>query len=441
MKIFQIAFLSLFALLLLGCQQNNHYDKSIVEDPEYLHRSLKQLTDVIVHDIFSPPVASRIYAYSCIAAYEILEQTDDSYLSLSSQITDYQGITPIADTLVNPHVAAVNALNKIGQRLIFSEDKMQKNIDSLHKEWLSLGVPERVLEASYAYADQVVAELWSWIDRDMYKQTRTYPQFSVRDEPGRWKPTPPAYMQGIEPSWNVIRTLVIDSAAQFAPAPPPAFSVAPGSEFRRLVDEVYDAVNKRTKEHEAIAQFWDCNPYIMHTTGHVMFATKKITPGGHWMGIAKIACKMKDLDMLASAESYTLTSLALFDGFISCWDEKYRSALIRPETVINEHIDPDWLPVLQTPPFPEHTSGHSVISSAASMVLTSLFGDNFAFEDTSELEYGLPTRTFRSFIHASDEAAISRLYGGIHYMPAIEDGVKQGKKVGQWIVDHVKTRR
>jgi len=169
-----------------------------------------------------------------------------------------------------------------------------------------------------------------------------------------------------------------------------------------------------------------------------MHASKKITPGGHWIGITKIACQSSNASFIQSLEAYALTSIALADGFISCWDEKYRSNLTRPETVINEHIDKDWLPTLQTPPFPEYTSGHSVISTAAAAALTSIFGDNFSFKDDTELEYGLPVRNFSSFFDASEEAAVSRLYGGIHYRPAIDNGVVQGKRLGDYVVSQIK---
>ena len=168
-----------------------------------------------------------------------------------------------------------------------------------------------------------------------------------------------------------------------------------------------------------------------------MAATKKITPGGHWIGIVKIACRKAEDDPMKSAQAYALTSVALADGFISCWDEKFRSNLIRPETVINQYIDEEWLPLLQTPPFPEYTSGHSVISNAAAVALTSVFGDNFSFRDDTEEKYGLPVRSFDSFVQASEEAAISRLYGGIHYMPAIANGVTQGRKLGNFVVDEL----
>ena len=144
---------------------------------------------------------------------------------------------------------------------------------------------------------------------------------------------------------------------------------------------------------------------------------------------------------MQSLEAYTFTAIALSDAFISCWDEKYRSNLIRPETVINRHVDEDWTPALQTPPFPEYTSGHSVISRAAAIALTSIFGENFSFDDTTEEEYGLPMRSFTSFKNASEEAAVSRLYGGIHYRPAIDNGVKQGEEVGDFIVAQLKMKK
>ena len=203
---------------------------------------------------------------------------------------------------------------------------------------------------------------------------------------------------------------------------------------------MYETGKNLTDEQAEIASFWDCNPYVMHTKGHLMFATKKITPGGHWMGITTVACRTSTADMIISAEAYALVTIALVDGFISSWDEKFRSNLIRPETLINKYIDEDWVPLLQTPPFPEYPSAHSVISRAAAIALTDLFGEHFYFEDTVELEYGLPARSFDSFIEASDEAAISRLYGGIHYMPACQLGVKQGRKLRMYLIGKISTK-
>tara|TARA_B100002051_G_C16360814_1_gene450976 strand:- start:183 stop:635 length:453 start_codon:yes stop_codon:yes gene_type:complete len=140
---------------------------------------------------------------------------------------------------------------------------------------------------------------------------------------------------------------------------------------------------------------------------------------------------------MESIYAYALVSIGLFDSFIVCWDEKYRSILVRPETLINQYIDEDWIPVLQTPPFPEYTSGHSVISRSAANILTFILGDNFNFLDTTEEIYGLPARNYDSFLQASDEAAISRLWGGIHYMPAITNGIDQGDRVSKFIIKNL----
>jgi len=214
----------------------------------------------------------------------------------------------------------------------------------------------------------------------------------------------------------------------------------PGSRFHTELMEVYNIRDEISKNEEnsdkmAIAKFWDCNPYVSISRGHLMFATKKITPGGHWMGITKIACQKSKADFNKSVYAYTKVSVALADGFISCWDEKYRSNLVRPETIINKYIDDSWTSVLQTPPFPEYTSGHSVVSGAAAIILTNIFGEDFSFDDDTEMEYGLPVRSFKSFKDASLEAANSRLYGGIHYRAAIEVGLDQGQAVGNFIIN------
>jgi hypothetical protein len=247
-------------------------------------------------------------------------------------------------------------------------------------------------------------------------------------------------MDAVEPNWARLRPFAMDSSTQFRPKPPHPFDMKEGSPFFLQAKEVFETVKNATTEQRGIAAFWDCNPYVMNVRGHAMFATKKITPGGHWMGIVGIASQEAGADLTRSAEAYARTAIALADGFISSWDEKYRSNVIRPETVINAHLDEAWVPLLQTPPFPEYTSGHSVISTAAAVVLTDQFGDGFAFNDTTEVAYGLPARSFSSFNQAAAEAAISRLYAGIHYRMAIEEGSVQGRRVGEHVVRRIRTR-
>ncbi|MEJ2583856.1 MAG: vanadium-dependent haloperoxidase [Robiginitalea sp.] len=426
-------------LLLGACRGKSEPIEVTAED---LHASNDKLTEVMVHDIFSPPVASRVYAYPNIAAYEIMALQNDEYRSLSGQVSDLKEIPrPAEGQPMNYRLAALIAHMDLGRRLIFSEDRVTAFRDSLYGLWESQN--PREFETARDYGLEVAEFMVGWMDGDNYKQTRTMSKFTVdTEDPSRWQPTPPAYMEGIEPHWNKIRPFVIDSANQFIPAPPPPFSMEEGSDFYKEVREVYDISNEITargdaSEEVAIAQFWDCNPYVSVTRGHLMFATKKISPGAHWIGITKIACRKTNSDFDETAFAYAKTSIAIADAFISCWDEKYRSNLIRPETLINEYIDDSWKPVLQTPPFPEYTSGHSVVSGAASIALTDIFGEDFAFDDDTELKYGLPVRSFSSFREAADEAAISRMYGGIHYRKAVEVGVKQGRDLGHFVVDHL----
>lgn len=431
-----ISYILILTLLLCSCSKE---EKPIEITAEDYHAAVDRLTNIMVHDIFSPPVASRIYAYSNVAAYEIIAANNADLNSFSHT---YKGFSPIpkADSTkqINYRLAALIAQMEIGKQLIFSENEINTYRDSLYNVWTNQN--EQNFIDSRDYGMQVAEHMKAWINKDNYKETRTMPKFSVySEEPHRWQPTPPLYMDGIEPHWAKIRTFSIDSAAQFRPNTFPAFSLEEGTAFYRELMEVYNVRQEMDKagdesEEIQIARFWDCNPYVSTQRGHLMFATKKITPGGHWIGVTKIASRKNNLDFDKTVYAYTATSLAIADAFISCWEEKYRSELIRPETLINSYVDENWAPVLQTPPFPEFPSGHSVVSGAAATVLTQLFGENFSYEDDTEVQFGLPVRSFNSFHQAANEAALSRLYGGIHYRSAIEEGLSQGLRLGSFVV-------
>ncbi|MBL7858251.1 MAG: vanadium-dependent haloperoxidase [Cyclobacteriaceae bacterium] len=433
----------LSGVVLVSCSEKNNGDwKNKACNPELLHNSVKQVTDVIVHDIFSPPVASRIYAYISVAGYEAARHEDSTYLSLAGQLHGLEAPPePEAGVEYCFPFSSTVAVLKVGKALVFSDDKMDKYYDSLMLMYKKSGMPKDVYDRSLAYGTAVADHILVWSGKDNYKQTRSFPKYSISDDPSTWKPTPPAYMDAVEPHWNKIRTFVLDSAAQFKPERNTPFSIDKKSQFYKEALQVRDVGNALTEEQKQIAMFWDCNPFVMNVKGHVMFATKKISPGGHWINITHVACAKANANVVQSAEAYARVAISLAEGFISCWDEKYRSKLIRPETYINQFIDQDWIPLLQTPPFPEHTSGHSVISNSAAVALTDLFGENFAFTDSTEIEFGLSVRSFNSFQHAAEEATISRFYGGIHYMPACEIGMKQGHAVGEFVGSRILTRR
>ena len=430
-----------FLLLFISCNNKSKNQSKEPINPDLFHKAMGHLTKTMVHDIFSPPVASRIYTYSSIAAYEALVPGFPEYKSLAGQLN---GLTPIPkpnkDRLCNFELAAIYAFVTVGGKVVFSSEEFLKFDEELNLEIKRLNISDDVVKRSKAYGFEVANHILEWANKDNYKQTRTAGFKDIKNTPGSWKPTPPAYMPGVEPYWGTIRTFVLDSANQFAPPPPTVYSMDKGSLFYKEVMEVYNTGKNLCKEQGEIAEFWDCNPFAIQNKGHLMFATKKITPGGHWIGITEIVTKKSNFNFMQTVSTYALISIGMADAFISCWDEKWRSNLIRPETVINEFIDESWKPLLQTPPFPEYTSGHSVVSGSISTMLTNIVGDNFEFDDTSELDYGLPVRHFNSFNEAAEEAAISRLYGGIHYMPAIKNGLEQGRKVGSLVLDKINVR-
>jgi hypothetical protein len=430
----------LFFLPVLICCLAAKAQADYMPDAAPLHRAEKALTDIIIHDIFSPPVSSRIYLYANMAAYEVLAKHDpEHYASLHGQVRSFPLIPP-ANKKILPSLAAVCAFMEVGKKLVFSEPLLEDSLKDILSWYKTKRINKSVYEASLEYGRQVADTLLNWANQDHYKETRKLPRYRFLKEEGKWIPTPPAYMAAIEPYWNRIRLIALDSVTQYRPPLAIDFSRDTASHFYKQAYDVYETGNHLTPEQKAIANFWDCNPFAVRMQGHLHFAEKKISPGGHWISIVSVVAQNKNMSIAESASLYTIASIALFDAFISCWDEKYRSNVIRPETYINDYIDESWRPVLQTPPFPEYVSGHSIISAAAAVVLTRLLGE-VAFDDNTETEFGLPVRHFDSFMQASEEAAISRFYGGIHYRAAIETGFDEGKLIGEWVFNKIRLKR
>lgn len=198
--------------------------------------------------------------------------------------------------------------------------------------------------------------------------------------------------------------------------------------------DVYKIVKNLDSAQKATALYWDDNPNVSKLSGHLNYFIHKISPAGHWLMIAQQACIKKNLPVTKAAQVYALEATAMFDAFISCWDEKYRSNLIRPITIINRVVDDKWEPFIQTPPFPEFTSGHAVISNAAATVLTVLLGNNFEFTDNTEIPFGNKPRAFKTFYQASEQSSLSRVYGGIHYPETARISIQQGRALGTYVL-------
>lgn len=426
-----------------SCNQKNDY-KEILHDPELYSRTVHALNKVVMGNNFSPIVASRNYLYANIAAYECMAAGyTDQYQSLAGQLNGLEKV-PQPDTgkEVDFEFAALLSFCKLGEAVTFPAGSMEAYTDSLKKMAKDHGMPSSVFRNTIAYSDAVSDVIMEWSRKDNYAETRSYPKYNVMDLPGRWIPTPPAYTEAMEPNWREIRTLVLDRANQFTPPPPPPFDMTDkNSIYYREVMKIKQAVDTLTEEQKHIANFWDDNPFKMNVSGHVMFATKKFSPPGHWMSIVGIAAKKAKADFPMTVYAYVITAIAQFDSFIHCWDEKYRSNYARPETVINQYMDPDWRPELQTPPFPEYTCGHSTVSASNAEALTYVFGDNFAYTDTSELEFGIKSRSFSSFREAAIENNWARFYGGIHFHNSCIISTEYGKKVGEYIVSRLKMKK
>lgn len=429
-------------LLIFACNKKE-YIKTF-HDPALYRQTVKQLNDIILDNGFSPIVASRNYAYANIAAYEVIAAGDSAnYQSLAGQIKHLsQTPNPKANHEVDFHFASLLAFCAVGNAVTFPEGSMDIYVDSLKQKANDEGMPSSMFKNSVAYADVVAKHILAWSKGDNYAKTRSSSKFPVKDDEGRWIPTPPMYAQALEPHWGEIRPMVLDSANQIATPDPALFNIKDkNSEFYKNLIEVKNTVDRINDGQKFIADFWDDNAFKLNVNGHVMFATKKFSPGGHWMNIVGIATKNHKDDFNSTVSIYAEASIALFDAFIDCWYLKFKTNYVRPETAINKYIDDSWKPYIQTPPFPEYTSGHATISAAVAEILTDRIGDQIAFRDTSQLEFGIGERTFSSFKMAAKEAGLSRVFGGIHYVKSCEQGAVNGQKVGQLVLSRLKLKK
>ncbi len=430
--------LMILGLLFFSCTSKKDRPAIAIDLNNLQHQCVKQLTDVIVHDIFAPPVASRIYAYSNLAFYEAIRFEDNQSSSIVAQLKGFATIpTLVKNKKYDFSLAATKAFFKTSTALIFSKDSMRKAETSFLQSFKDQ-LTNEVYENSLTLGDSIASVILQRSATDNYKQTRGMAKYSVFKEEGKWEQTPPDYADAAEPHWDKIKPLLLDSVNQFKLPAPPKYSLEKNSEYYKELMELYTTSKNLTPLQDTIARYWDDNPFVTQHEGHLMYANKKTTPGGHWQGITSILCKQQKLSAVATARTYAIMSCAILDAFIACWHEKYFYRTVRPITVIQSNIDVNWASLLQTPPFPEYSSGHSTISAAAATILTKLIGDSITFHDTTELEYLGLQRSFTSVNNAAEEVSVSRFYGGIHYKSALANGFQQGKEIGKYYIDKIK---
>lgn len=393
----------------------------------------------------SPPVAARTYGIVGVALYEAVVPGMPGNRSLAGQLNDLAHMPPQRHGLRHdwPLVANSALATTLRQLLAGGSAETRSAIDALEQRFFDelqthLRAADlhrdatREIVRSIGRGREVGAAVLRWADSDGYRDLHDCP-YARPAGPGLWEPTAPAFAANpLEPCWGRLRPMAVATDAVCAPPGPPEYSEQPGSLFMTQAQEVYDAVLARTPEQETVARYWADEP---GRTG---------TPPGHWMAITGQILKSDGLSLAAAAEAYARVGIAVNDSFIACWRTKYMVNLVRPVSVIRKLIDAAWLPVINTPPFPEYVSGHSTQSAAASVLLTDMFGTK-AFTDTTHADHGsvpaLEPRRFNSFFEAAGEAAISRLYGGIHFRAAVAHGVDQGLCIGRQILRKVEFRK
>jgi membrane-associated phospholipid phosphatase len=381
----------------------------------------------------NPPAASRIYGYAGVALYEAVVNGMPNNYSLAGQLQGLPDLPlAVADEVYDWSSVANGTMAKLIPGLFVnpSEDT-RAAVAALHEQVIDAReqeIADDVVTRSNEYGSKIADGLLAWSATDGYTETVELDaeyELPAGSDLSLYTLTTEG-SRPVGPYWGTLRPFALFyPEVCHVPLNMP-YDSDPDSAFYAQANEVMEVGNNLTTEQQEIARFWFDPP---GQTG---------APAGHWVSIENQMVEQRNLNLEQAAGMYALVGMSLADSFISIWSLKYEVMLLRPETYIHEFIRRSWQPYIQTPPFPEYPSGHSGVSAAASEVLTFLFG-TVAFTDRTHVIYDHEplVRAFTSFEAAASEAAISRLYGGIHYRVAIENGLRQGRCVGQQVIQNI----
>ncbi len=435
-KYLKVTILNIFIILgiIFSSAGNSRAVFQKEDDPYPLFFLQKNLTAILINDNISPPAAARDYVYPQLAAYYILS-LQVSGKKIYDSIRHFPHIRLGDKEVYSRSLAAAYAFYEVARKIIYTEQPFVDSFPVLLDWYTKKGLTPSLFAPSKKMGEAVAEQIIQWMNGDGFIETRRMNKYVLQTAPGKWQPTAPGYFAAVEPHWGEIRPLFISTMNGLQRFSPKLFDTAVQSKYYQEAKKVYDIASNLTNEQKQIAAFWDCNPFALRTSGHVQQFVKKMSPGAHWLHIAEIACKKKQLGIKEASRVLALTAATIFDAFIQTWGMKYEFSSIRPETFIQQSgMDAGWQPFIQCPPFPEFPSGHAVISSASASVLTNFFGAGFQYTDDTETFFGLPIRNFRSFKEAAAEASISRVYGGIHYPSSCITGERIGEKVAYLIL-------
>lgn len=363
----------------------------------------------------APPVAARNLAMVHAAVYDAVNAIEATHRPYHVNVTAQPGASAEA--------AAVEAAFHVLGSLY---PQQQTYFAARYSQSLGVIPDSPAKQHGRALGQSVAQQIINLRSTDGSNTTVAY---TPGTQPGQWRPTPPGNAPALLPQWGSVTPFAMNSGDQFRPHGPPALDSARyAQDYNQVMQLGAKDSAMRTTEQTEIARFW-------------ADGAGTVTPPGHWNTIAADVAAQRGNSLAENARLFALINIALADAGIASWDTKYAADFWRPITAIREGDtdgndatvpDLDWEPLLATPPFPECTSGHSTFSGAASAVLASLYGDDFAFITGSDDLPGV-TRSFLSFSDAADEAGMSRIYGGIHFQFSNEQGLTAGRDLGQYV--------
>ncbi len=407
-------------LLAIGCSGDNPLAPTPGADEFDADMAISWMelaTDLVKAERWTPPTASRLYGYAGVTLYESVVHGMPNNRSLVGQLNELDTLPAFADGRYHwPTVA--NAAMATLMRSMFANSTAASldaitTMEGFNNSQFIDDTDSDTYERSVNQGKLLGLAIFGWALNDSYPLFNNC-DFTPPTGAGKWIPTPPAFGPPLQPCWGSVRPFVLSSGYECLPGPPPTYSETAGTPFYDEMMEVYTTCQNLTTEQRTIADFWSDNP------------GQTSTPPGHSISIASQVLSIENKKLGFAAETYAKVGMTVADAFISCWKTKFEYNFLRPISCIRALVQADWTSPIATPAFPEYTSGHSVQSGATAKILTSLFGENYAFTDHTHDGRGFTPRTFDSFSEYADEAAISRLYGGIHFRSAIEVGLDQG---------------
>lgn len=375
---------------------------------------------------YNSVVSSRSFAYVGLALYESVVPGMKGYQSLSSELNEMPNMPEIDPKLDYHWPTSANAALASITRSLFPNTTQVNNIiidslESAYNERYEQVVNKKTFDRSVAFGKQIAEAIFEWSTTDGAHEAYLHNADDSYVPPvgdGYWIPTPPAYVKALQPHWGNNRSFISGIAASTQPNAPIVYSEEAASPFYAAAKEIYTFSQNLTDEQIAIAKYWNDSPVTYNVPGH---ATHILTQ----------LLSLKKENLAGAALAYARHGIAVNDALISCFKTKYQYNLIRPVSYIPAVMNKqDWNPFITTPPHPEYPSAHSSISGASAEVMKSLFGNKISFTDYSYKDI-FGARTYSTLDAYAKEAAISRIYGGIHYRFSCEVGLDQGKKVGE----------